>query len=179
MNLKGSKVLTVFLCGADFNYHIPITDMRYLFSFILLSLSFGLFAQTDSISAIQADSLSLINTEAPNPVLELLNDIRYNQNKENEANRFKIYPTENIYILIKLDTQTGKLELIQWSLKSKDEFSATLNNDDLSWYSGLNSFELYPTKNMYQFILLDKATGRNWHVQWGTKSSEMWIRRIY
>ena len=79
-------------------------------------------------------------------LLELLSDIRYNQDREYESNRYKIYPTENIYILIKLDTQTGKLELIQWSLKSKDEFSAILSNEDLSWYNGLNSFELYPTK---------------------------------
>lgn len=53
-------------------------------------------------------------------LLELLSDIRYNQDREYESNRYKIYPTENIYILIKLDTQTGKLELIQWSLKSKE-----------------------------------------------------------
>ena len=43
---------------------------------------------------------------------------------------------------------------------------------------GSGTFELYPTKNMYQFILLDKTDGRMWHVQWGTESSKQWIRRI-
>lgn len=33
--------------------------------------------------------------------------------EQNLSERYKIYPTENIYILIKLDTQTGMLELIQ------------------------------------------------------------------
>ena len=141
-----------------------------LFFFILSCFLTG-NAQTDSIT-INADSVAARTSDIVNDLLTL-------QLMEHRENRYKIYPTENIYILIKLDTQTGKLELIQWSLKSKDEFSATLNSDDLSLYDGLNSFELYPTKNMYQFILLDKATGRNWHVQWGTKSSEMWIRRIY
>ncbi len=156
-----------------------ITAMKYFFSIILLFIPFCIFSQTDSISSVHVDSISPKNMEDSESLLELLSDIRYNQDREYESNRYKIYPTENIYILIKLDTQTGKLELIQWSLKSKDEFSAILSNEDLSWYNGLNSFELYPTKNMYQFILLDKATGRNWHVQWGTKSSERWIRRIY
>ena len=70
---------------------------------------------------------------------------------------------------------------LQWSLESSNEGSVTINGEDLtSGYGyGSNSFELYPTKNMYQFILLDKTTGKKWHVQWGMKASERWIRRIY
>lgn len=96
-------------------------------------------------------------------------------------NRFKLYQTENIYTLLQLDTKTGKIEQVQWSLKSLEEGTLTINNDDLSYGMGYGSgsFELYPTKNMYQFILLDKTDGRKWHVQWGTKSGERWIRRIY
>lgn len=145
---------------------------RLILILLLLPLFMTGKAQTDSIPSSPNDSISVRTAE-------LMRELVTMKMKQNISERYKIYPTENIYILIKLDTQTGKLELIQWSLKSKDEFSATLNDTDLSWYNGLNSFELYPTKNMYQFILLDKATGRNWHVQWGTKSSEMWIRQIY
>ena len=59
------------------------------------------------------------------------------------------------------------------------EGSATLNNEDLSLGTGCGTFELYPTKNIYQFLLLDKVTGRRWHVQWGFESSKRWIKRIY
>ena len=97
----------------------------------------------------------------------------------NGMNRFKLYPTENIYTLLKLDTATGKIDQLQWSLDSDKEGSFTINNDDLSLGSGSGTFELYPTKNMYQFILLDKVTGRHWHVQWGINSSKRWIRRFY
>lgn len=145
---------------------------RLILTLLLLPLFLTGKAQTDSIPISPNDSISVRTAE-------LMRELVTMKMKQSISERYKIYPTENIYILIKLDTQTGKLDLIQWSLKSKDEFSATLNDTDLSWYNGLNSFELYPTKNMYQFILLDKATGRNWHVQWGTKSSEMWIRQIY
>ena len=90
-----------------------------------------------------------------------------------------MYPTENIYNLLKLDTQTGRIEQVQWSLKDKEEFSSIINAQDLSWDTGLNSFELYPTQNMYQFILLDKASGRTWHVQWGLDNKKRWIKPIY
>ena len=95
--------------------------------------------------------------------------------------RYKLYQTENIYTLLQLDTKTGMIEQVQWSLDSENEGSVTINNDDLNYgYGhGSGSFELYPTKNMYQFILLDKTSGRKWHVQWGMKTKERLIRRIY
>ena len=95
--------------------------------------------------------------------------------------RYKLYQTENIYTLLQLDTKTGMIEQVQWSLDSENEGSVTINNDDLNYGFGhaSGSFELYPTKNMYQFILLDKTSGRKWHVQWGMKTKERWIRRIY
>jgi hypothetical protein len=96
-------------------------------------------------------------------------------------NRYKLYQTDNIYTLLQLDTKTGQIEQVQWSLESNNEGSVTINGDDLTfgYGHGSNSFELNPTKNMYQFILLDKTNGKKWHVQWGMKASERWIRRIY
>lgn len=95
--------------------------------------------------------------------------------------RFKLYPTQNIYTFLLLDTMTGKIEQVQWSLDVNKEGSIIINNDDLSYGLGINSrcFELYPTQNMYQFILLNKINGYKWHVQWGNKEGERWIRRIY
>ena len=97
----------------------------------------------------------------------------------NGMNRFKLYPTENIYTFLKLDTATGKIDQLQWSLESDNEGSVPINSDDLSLDSGCGTCELYPTMNMYQFILLDKVSGRQWHIQWGMKSSQRWIRRFY
>ena len=97
-------------------------------------------------------------------------------------NRYKIYQTENIYNLIKLDTKTGQIYQLQWSLDSKNaEGTWIINSEDLTYGNGYGSgsFELYPTKNMYQFILLDKTTGRTWHVQWGIRNNNRWIKRIY
>ncbi len=95
--------------------------------------------------------------------------------------RYKLYQTENIYTLLQLDTKTGMIEQIQWSLDSSNEGSVTINPNNLEYGYGYGSgsFELYPTKNMYQFILIDKTNGRKWHVQWGMESDKRWIRRIF
>ncbi len=96
-------------------------------------------------------------------------------------NRYKLYPTENIYTFLQLDTKTGMIEQVQWSLDEENEGSIVINDIDLTSGMGYGSgsFELYPTQNMYQFILLDKTDGRKWHVQWGIGSGKRWIRRIY
>ncbi len=97
-------------------------------------------------------------------------------------NRYKLYQTENIYNLIELDTKTGRIYQVQWTLDSKSvEGTWIINSEDLTHGNGYGSgsFELYPTKNMYQFILLDKTDGRTWHIQWGFKKDNRWIKRIY
>lgn len=127
--------------------------------------------RVDSLLA-QIDTLIMINNQ-------LLEHLEINTSLKN---RYKLYGTENMYTLLELDTKTGKIKQVQWSLDSDSEGTFTINNDDLSYGYGYGSgsFELYPTKNMYQFILIDKTDGRKWHVQWGTGGDKSrWIRRIY
>lgn len=105
------------------------------------------------------------------------------QTDENTPNnRYKLYPTDNIYTFLQLDTRTGKIKQVQWSLKENEEGAIILNDVDLTYGiavgKNLDRFELYPTKNMYQFILLDKATGDKWHIQWGFEDGKRWIRPI-
>ena len=120
----------------------------------------------------QIDTLLMINNQ-------LLEHLEINSSQKG---RYKLYQTENLYTLLQLDTKTGKIEQVQWSLDSDKEGTFTINDEDLTWGLGYGSgtFELYPTKNMYQFILIDKTDGRKWHVQWGTGGEKSrWIRRIY
>lgn len=97
----------------------------------------------------------------------------------NGKNRFKLYPTENVYTFLRLDTATGRVAQVQWSQDSENEGSVIINDEDLSLGLSSGTFELYPTKNLFQFILLDKVTGRQWHIQWGMETTKRWIRRIY
>ena len=74
------------------------------------------------------------------------------------------------------------IEQVQWSLEAENEGEWFINSAILSLDFGAgyksNTFELYPTKNMYQFILLDKTNGRKWHIQWGMDENKRWIRRF-
>ncbi len=84
---------------------------------------------------------------------------------------YKLYPTSNMWTFIKLDTRNGKMWQIQFSVKGDDsrfEFplntSSLISNEDES-----GRFELYPTQNIYNFILLDGVEGKTWQVQWSTE----------
>lgn len=147
-----------------------------LLTVVLLISSFCL-AQTKQNSASRKTELEKIDSliQDNNSWLEQIElDLSLKQ-------RYKLYQTKNIYTFLQLDTKTGMIDQFQWSLDSDNEGSVVINDVDLRIGLGYGSgtFELYPTENMYQFILLDKTTGRKWHVQWGMESSKRWIRAIY
>ena len=97
--------------------------------------------------------------------------------------RFKMYKTENIYNLIKLDTATGALWQVQYGMnKSSTRMEVELDETSLLYYweeATPGRFELYPTQNMYTFILLDTKLGYTYQVQWGTNPDQRFRTRIY
>lgn len=85
------------------------------------------------------------------------------------VSRYKLFPTQNMWTFIKLDTKTGQMWQVQYSISNdKERFEYDLNTTSLvSTDKELNGrFELYPTQNMYNFILLDQIDGLQWQVQW-------------
>ena len=95
---------------------------------------------------------------------------------------YKLYPTENMWNFIKLDTRTGRLWQVQFSTQGYEyRFQCVLSDVDLSYEENTkpNRFELYPTKNTYNFVLLDKVDGRVWQVQWSFEDEERMVLRIY
>lgn len=97
--------------------------------------------------------------------------------------RFKMYKTENIYNLIKLDTATGALWQVQYGMnKSSTRMEVELDETSLLYYweeATPGRFELYPTQNMYTFILLDTKLGYTYQVQWSTNPDQRFRTRIY
>lgn len=82
---------------------------------------------------------------------------------------YRLFATRNLYTFIKLNTRNGRMWQIQWGTESKYRFETTLS--DISRVNGDEEkngrFFLYPTTNIYNFILLDQLNGRTWQVQWG------------
>ena len=86
--------------------------------------------------------------------------------------RFKLYKTDNMYNLIKLDTATGRLWQVQYGMnKSADRMQVAIDDTSLVWDEDnlrAGRYELYPTNNTYTFILIDTERGYTYQVQWNT-----------
>ena len=94
-----------------------------------------------------------------------------NNNSQDCHVTYKLYPTQNIWIFIKLDTRNGKMTRIQCGLKANKSSETTLNDSSLiDGEKEINGrFTLYGTFNAYNFILLDRFNGKLWQVQWSAK----------
>lgn len=97
------------------------------------------------------------------------------------AVNYRLFSTQNLYTFIKLDTRNGKMCQVQWSTKGS-EYRFETTRSDISLVNKEEEkngrFFLYPTTNIYNFILLDQIDGRAWQVQWGNKEDRM-VLQIY
>ena len=96
--------------------------------------------------------------------------------------RYRMYQTENIYNLLKLDTMTGAIWQVQYEMNNDaDAMQVAIESLPLIWPSESHPgrFALYPTKNMYTFILLDTDTGEVYQVQWNTEPKKRFRMKIY
>lgn len=103
---------------------------------------------------------------------------------ENPGAKFQLYPTQNMWNFIKLNTQTGEMWQVQYAINDNSNRLGVVLNDIVLVSAGdekVNGrFTLYPTENMYTFILLDTIDGRCWQVQWSNQSCNRGIvDRIY
>lgn len=126
-----------------------------------------LFAQE-----IKADSLQTILSEKD--ILSLVAS-----NTRSEEN-YKLYPTENMWTFLKLDTRTGKIWQVQYSVNSDSYGEVIVNDWDLTYGSNEKAgrFELYPTQNMYNYLLLDKKDGLIAQIQWSMSAENRGLVRI-
>jgi hypothetical protein len=93
---------------------------------------------------------------------------------QNPDASYRLYRTLNIYTLLRLDPRTGQVWQVQWG-DEDHRFTVPLNSLILLPAGAGNHpaiskpgrFTLYPTQNVYTFVLLDQEDGRAWQVQWG------------
>ena len=107
----------------------------------------------------------------------------YTRPADEDLARYKLYPTTNMWTFLKLDTRTGQVWQVQWSLENQDnndQFEYPLSTESLvSEYGEPNGrFELYPTTNDYNFIMLDRIDGNTYQVQWSIEDKYRFIEPI-
>lgn len=95
---------------------------------------------------------------------------------------YKLYATENMWTFLELDTATGIIWQVQYSVKGDDyRFKSTLNRFSLlpeGQKEIAGRFELHKTQNLYNFILVDTRDGRTWQIQWSTEPDNRGIMPI-
>lgn len=94
---------------------------------------------------------------------------------------YELYRTENFYNLLKLNTRNGCVTQVQIGIgKDGGRMEVNINSDPLVGVEEQQSgrFALYPTGNIYNFILLDRISGRTWQIQWHTKPDNRFITPI-
>ncbi|WP_374548579.1 hypothetical protein [Flavobacterium sp.] len=104
-----------------------------------------------------------------------------NQNISTDSNvEFRLFATKNIYTFIKLNTKNGQMWQVQWDTKN-NQFQTPISLTTLvtKEEEKFGRFFLYPTTNIYNFILLDQIDGRVWQVQWSTEAKERMVLRIF
>ncbi|AWA31037.1 hypothetical protein HYN48_13620 [Flavobacterium magnum] len=102
--------------------------------------------------------------------------------KQVENPIYRLFPTENYWTFIKLDTRNGKMWQVHFTITEGEfEGELILNSDSLvlTTEEVNGRFTLYPTKNMYNFILLDQMDGRTYQVQWNSDKEKRFVSRIY
>lgn len=94
---------------------------------------------------------------------------------------YRIYRTDNIWNQLLLDTQTGKIWQISYGIDSK-ALRGKIPINVIPLAKGENAtvgrFTLYPTDNMWNFLLIDQIDGRVWQCQFGTEDGRQMILPI-
>lgn len=116
---------------------------------------------------------------------------------QQDIERYKLYPTDNINIFLKLDTSTGLVDMVQKSSNDVDDRITAINfmpiaydqedidlymsrGDSVNWeflnqhsksdeplLAQVGRFKLYPTQNIWTFLMQDVISGHTYQVQWG------------
>lgn len=89
--------------------------------------------------------------------------------QDNPNASYRLFPTTNMWTFLKLNTEDGRIWQVQYAINNdENRFETYLNLIPLATGSQKKPgrFTLYPTQNMWTFILLDTINGSTWQVQW-------------
>lgn len=134
-----------------------------------------------TVSAMTYNQQSPEDTVSNSLDEETLRSLIYLKTALNNNPAYELYKTENIWTFLKLETSTGKIWQVQFSLGDADAFEVVLSDVSLA-FDGIEvngRFKLYPTQNIYNFMLLDTQTGSVYQVQWSPDPENRAVLPIY
>ena len=131
-----------------FKQQIMMTRLITLLLFCLLSF----------LSHSQSEQNNTISEAAERKMIQSFNNLF----------PYILYPTDNMWTFLKLDTRNGKIWQIQFDIEGNNRIQVELNTSSLIFNDNgvCGRFSLHPTQNIYNFILIDQLKGHLWQVQW-------------
>ena len=94
----------------------------------------------------------------------------------NSISKYKLYPTQNMWTSLKLDTATGQIWQVQYSVKGEEyRFETPLSLNVLNTSKVNGRYELYSTDNIYNFVMLDVVDGKTYQVQWSGEEDNRFV----
>jgi hypothetical protein len=100
------------------------------------------------------------------------------QKQVSENSIYQLFPTKNYWTFIKLDTRNGKMWQVHFSIEDDENTGELVLNSNplvLKDEEVNGRFILYPTENMYNFLLLDQINGLVVQVQWSLDAKKRGI----
>lgn len=96
------------------------------------------------------------------------------------ASRFTLTPTQNVWVVLLLDSSNGRIWQIHYSV-SDSTFAGRLPISEEALVPATAAragrFTLQETRNMFTFLLVDQDDGRVWQVQWSNDESARGVMR--
>ena len=93
--------------------------------------------------------------------------------------RYRIFKTQNMWNLLLLDTRTGQLWQVQYTIDAKgDRTVIPISTEILADGNEDGRFSLTVTENMWTSILVDTKDGRLWQCQFDIKDDDRFCIRI-
>ena len=91
---------------------------------------------------------------------------------------FRLFRTKNVFTFLKLDTRTGQVWQLRWGIDNSQRTVEQVNSKALADGKKAGRFTLYPSGNVFTFVLLDQEDGRQWLVHWSFDAGKRFIARI-
>ena len=110
--------------------------------------------------------------------------------------KYKVYPTENKEVSLKLDSATGEVWQVEIGVETGEEIASKIDfisNKTVSTFEKVTDFsdvmknfrvaqngrfELFPTNSIYEFLMVDTILGTTYQVQWHNQQEKRLISAI-
>lgn len=99
----------------------------------------------------------------------------------NEDVSFRLFPTQDNRVFLKLDTRTGHIWIIHFLDENFMKFRARVLYDiglEKPVPENIGRFMLYPTCNMFDFLLQDQFAGTTWLIHYSLDNDGSDYRKV-